>query len=323
MAIDCTKITTSESTWLKYGSKGAQVTELQTILRQQGYYTKASNGQTLKIDGDFGSYTKSAVIAFQKAKGLSPDGKVGSKTCPKLNEVATATKVVGFDCPNTSLKKDQQNDTEQVKKLQNGLKQLGYYTSVGKSVLKVDGVYGQYTAEAVAAFQRSVGESPDGYFGPKTCVWFNKKLGWSDAETTKKTTTVVKKKSEEIVIDPAKYNFMEQAKCNFIIDGIYFISSNVEDTRSVESGDWQVLEMMADKTYTYLGHTQPREYEVTVYLREADWQKVRPALILMTKKVCTVQGFGLTGGKYVVNWTFAAEKKIWRKVVFHLLQYRG
>ncbi len=320
MALDCTKITTAEKTWLKKGSKGKQVEELQKLLKTHGYYTQYS------VDGDFGPQTHNAVVAFQKKKGLSADGKVGSKTCPVLNGVQAKTEVVaktvGFDCPHTDLKKDQPNDKAQVEKLQNGLKQLGYYTSVGKTTLKVDGVYGQYTAEAVAAFQRSVGESPDGWFGPKTCVWFNQKLGWADAPAQAKTTTVIKK-AEEIVIDAEKVNFLDRKKCNFIIDGVFLISSSVEDTRSVENGDWQVLEMMGDKTYTYMGHTQPREYDVTVYLREEDWQKVRQAFILMTKKVCDVQGFGLTGGKYVITWTFSAENKVWRKVVFHLIQYRG
>lgn len=34
----------------------------------------------VKADGDFGKLTKAAVIAFQKSKGLDPDGKVGPNT---------------------------------------------------------------------------------------------------------------------------------------------------------------------------------------------------------------------------------------------------
>lgn len=38
----------------------------------------------LEVDGDFGENTKKAVIAFQKANGLEPDGKVGINTLAKM-----------------------------------------------------------------------------------------------------------------------------------------------------------------------------------------------------------------------------------------------
>ena len=50
---------------------------LQTKLKALGYYTGA-------IDGSFGSYTKKAVVAYQKAKGLYQDGIAGSITCGKM-----------------------------------------------------------------------------------------------------------------------------------------------------------------------------------------------------------------------------------------------
>ncbi len=37
-------------------------------------------GYTLAVDGDFGSMTESAVIAFQKSKNLAVDGMVGPQT---------------------------------------------------------------------------------------------------------------------------------------------------------------------------------------------------------------------------------------------------
>jgi peptidoglycan hydrolase-like protein with peptidoglycan-binding domain/murein DD-endopeptidase MepM/ murein hydrolase activator NlpD len=39
-------------------------------------------------DGDFGSFTRDAVMAFQKAYGLNPTGKVGDETYKKLDEIA-------------------------------------------------------------------------------------------------------------------------------------------------------------------------------------------------------------------------------------------
>lgn len=69
--MECDKIN------LKRGSKGEQVRELQTILKQQGYYTG-------KIDGDYGDITVSSVKAYQKKKGLLQDGVFGPVTCKKL-----------------------------------------------------------------------------------------------------------------------------------------------------------------------------------------------------------------------------------------------
>ncbi|NEN97202.1 MAG: peptidoglycan-binding protein, partial [Moorea sp. SIO3I7] len=60
------------------GAVGSEVEELQQLLQTQGFYSGAT-------DGDFGSRTKSAVIAYQKAKGLYADGIVGSITWSTLN----------------------------------------------------------------------------------------------------------------------------------------------------------------------------------------------------------------------------------------------
>ena len=56
---------------LKKGSKGVEVKELQGLLH------------TLQ-DGVFGPITEEAVIEFQKANGLTPDGIVGDNTWAKL-----------------------------------------------------------------------------------------------------------------------------------------------------------------------------------------------------------------------------------------------
>ena len=58
---------------LQLGSKSEAVRTLQENLKVLGYYSGS-------ITGSFGNLTKSAVIAFQKAKGLSADGIAGSKT---------------------------------------------------------------------------------------------------------------------------------------------------------------------------------------------------------------------------------------------------
>lgn len=57
----------------RYGSRGSEVTQIQTKLKRWGYY----NGS---IDGIFGSKTLSAVKLFQKKNGLTVDGIAGKKT---------------------------------------------------------------------------------------------------------------------------------------------------------------------------------------------------------------------------------------------------
>lgn len=65
----------------KQGSRGDEVTAIQTKLRESGYYSG-------RIDGIFGSGTKNALISFQKDNGLSPDGIAGSKTLQALGITA-------------------------------------------------------------------------------------------------------------------------------------------------------------------------------------------------------------------------------------------
>lgn len=60
---------------LKKGMTGADVKALQELLMQLGYQLPRYGA-----DSDFGDETEKAVIAFQKAEGLEPDGKYGEKT---------------------------------------------------------------------------------------------------------------------------------------------------------------------------------------------------------------------------------------------------
>lgn len=62
---------------LRMGSRGASVVELQQLLRNAGFSPGA-------IDGIFGNMTHSAVIAFQRSKGLVQDGIVGVMTWTAL-----------------------------------------------------------------------------------------------------------------------------------------------------------------------------------------------------------------------------------------------
>ena len=62
---------------VSYGSRGDAVRKLQELLNALGYDCGS-------VDGIFGSKTKAAVLAFQKANGLGADGIVGPLTWAKL-----------------------------------------------------------------------------------------------------------------------------------------------------------------------------------------------------------------------------------------------
>ena len=61
----------------KRGSSGATVREIQTRLKNWGYYFGA-------VDGIYGSQTEKAVRYFQSKNGLSVDGQVGNQTLAAL-----------------------------------------------------------------------------------------------------------------------------------------------------------------------------------------------------------------------------------------------
>jgi peptidoglycan L-alanyl-D-glutamate endopeptidase CwlK len=62
---------------LRLGANGAKVVALQKQLLKRGFNPGA-------VDGDFGSGTEAAVLAFQKSEGLLADGAVGPRTAAAL-----------------------------------------------------------------------------------------------------------------------------------------------------------------------------------------------------------------------------------------------
>lgn len=73
------------SSLLKRGSKGSEVTLVQSTLQDLGYYTYP------KMTGYFGSITEKAVKRFQKANGMSADGIVGKNTMSMLLKSTSVT----------------------------------------------------------------------------------------------------------------------------------------------------------------------------------------------------------------------------------------
>lgn len=59
--------------FIGYGSAGAEVKDVQTFLREQGYYNAA-------VDGIYGRRTRAAITEFQEDNGLMSDGIIGENT---------------------------------------------------------------------------------------------------------------------------------------------------------------------------------------------------------------------------------------------------
>jgi peptidoglycan hydrolase-like protein with peptidoglycan-binding domain len=69
---------------LREGARGPAVTDLQNRLKAAGFNPGAS-------DGVFGPRTKAAVVAFQRAQGITVDGIVGPQTWGRLNRTGGPT----------------------------------------------------------------------------------------------------------------------------------------------------------------------------------------------------------------------------------------
>lgn len=78
---------------LSLGSKGADVSALQQILKNAGFYTYPT------ITGYFGTLTKQALATYQTAHGLDPVGYTGPKTRALLNGVVGAVGTGGATQP--------------------------------------------------------------------------------------------------------------------------------------------------------------------------------------------------------------------------------
>lgn len=68
----------------KKGSSGGVVTQIQTLLKNQGYYFGA-------VDGVYGSATEAAVKKFQSRWGLTVDGKCGNQTLAAMGIKVSVT----------------------------------------------------------------------------------------------------------------------------------------------------------------------------------------------------------------------------------------
>ncbi len=81
---------------LRMGNHGDAVAEMKTKLHYIGYYTGS-------LDGEFDVNTRSAVTAFQKARGLSQDGVAGKKTLTAIEEAWVSAKQEAGSLPDEAV----------------------------------------------------------------------------------------------------------------------------------------------------------------------------------------------------------------------------
>ena len=85
-----------QETISRYGSSGSEVRQIQTKLKNWGYY-KGS------IDGVYGSKTYSAVKSFQRKNGLTADGIAGKATLAAMGISSSTSSSAGTNNANINL----------------------------------------------------------------------------------------------------------------------------------------------------------------------------------------------------------------------------
>ena len=130
---------------LIYGMENnAAVKTMQTRLRELGFFNSSPTG-------NYYSVTASAVEAFQKAAGLTVNGKTASIEMQKLLYSASAPSAYSQVATYTELRLKMENN-DQVRLMQRRLAALGYFNAQ-----YVTGNYLILTARAVAEFQKAAG----------------------------------------------------------------------------------------------------------------------------------------------------------------------
>lgn len=146
----------------KVAAQSSLVRDVQSVLAEIGFYTG-------KVDGIYGSGTKSAIMNFQKRAGIIPNGEASYGLLANLNSVKAVTnsqKVESKPVSNTNvaqLPKVIVFDAETVTRIQAGLKE-----NFGDENISVDGVMGNQTKNAIKRFQERFKLKPSGELDNQT-----------------------------------------------------------------------------------------------------------------------------------------------------------
>lgn len=163
-------------TALRTGSTGLDVQTIQTYLQRIRRNYPAIPAIT-DAAGIFGDSTRAAVTRFQNIFSLSPDGVVGKATWNKLSYIySSVTRLAELDSEGTSLGIGTVPPSSVLRLGSSGqdVITLQYLLNVAAEFNSAipaptqDGNFGRETQQAVMAFQRAAGLSPDGIVGPLT-----------------------------------------------------------------------------------------------------------------------------------------------------------
>lgn len=134
---------------------GDDILALQTFLNMKGYDVGIP-------DGNFGPKTKTAVIAFQKINGLTPDGSLGPNTIKFINGPSSTTFI-----PLPAKERILQLTTPRM--IGNDIFTLQTYLNTnGYDSGTPDGIFNNKTKQAVIKFQLANQLKGDGVVGPMT-----------------------------------------------------------------------------------------------------------------------------------------------------------
>ena len=161
---------------LRNGSRGPNVVRAQVMLNRIGRNYPAIP-RIPSVDGIFGPQTEAAVRTFQRIFGLTEDGIIGKATWYRLVRLYVGVNSLAeLESEGQTFYAVQWQDPgrlqegsrgQSVRQLQFMLRVLSEYTE-SIPPLQEDGIFGPRTQEAVIAFQRFAGLTPDGIVGPAT-----------------------------------------------------------------------------------------------------------------------------------------------------------
>lgn len=183
-------ITEENAVTIQSGSRGSVVLNLQKRLAELGYYTS-------RLDGVYLADDMTAVRAFQKANGLTVDGKAGYLTQVTLYSSTAIRGDVGLTTNAGTLRYGDTGD--QITTLQNRLIELGYLVGTA------DGKFGASTKTALVAFQVSNNLTRDGVAGAQTQALLYSNSAVKNTVNTSKTlkqgtvSDVVKDMQERLI----------------------------------------------------------------------------------------------------------------------------
>ncbi|MEX0675003.1 MAG: peptidoglycan-binding protein [Gaiellaceae bacterium] len=194
-----------------------QVAGLQVALRAHGLYQGA-------IDGLAGPQTRSAVLTFQRRKGLAADGRAGPRTRaalgplgrPRLGRRLIVRGTFGLD----------------VAALQFLLVRRGAYEGA------LDGYMGRETERALRAFQRRAGLVADGVGGPATLAALR---GGAAAPRPSRSATGVAPSSVRALVDRTARRYGVDPS---LARALAWMESGYQTDLTSSAGAWGVMQLI-------------------------------------------------------------------------------